>query len=269
MTRPQPITEAMLHGFVDGRLSPAERAAVQTYLDANPEAAAALALWQRQRDAISTLYAPVAAEPVPNRLDPHRLALRQRGRQRAWTRMAVAAVVLVGLGLGAGWYGHTLLQPEESASDMLIASAVNAHNLYVKESSHAVEVAASDKGHLVTWLSNRLRHQIEAPDLSSQGFQLVGGRLLPPGAYQTSGPAAQLMYENATADRVTVYVTAALPTKDRPFAFETVDGREAYYWANDAITCTVVGDLPKPQMEPLARLINQQLTWRVDPGQRG
>ena len=55
-----------------------------------------------------------------------------------------------------------------------------------------MEVAAPDKGHLTTWLSNRLNHQLNAPDLSEQGFSLVGGRLFPD-VYRNTGPAAQLM----------------------------------------------------------------------------
>ena len=172
MTRPDTISEAMLHAYVDGRLTPDERLTVAQWLAADADTQAEIALWQRQRDAIATLYAPVATEPVPARLDPHRLAAARIVKCNAVLRMAAAAVVLVGLGIGAGWLAHDRLMP--GASDLLIANAVNAHALYVKESRHAVEVAATDEKHLVTWLSNRLSRQISAPDLSAQGFTLVG-----------------------------------------------------------------------------------------------
>lgn len=265
MTAPLTITEDLLQAYADGRLDEASRAAVETYLEAHPEQAAEVALWQRQRDAIGTLYDPVAGEPVPARLNPHRIAATDASRERGWMRMAFAAVVLVALGLGAGWFARDLIRPEETPSQLLIASAVNAHALYVKESRHAVEVAAADRGHLTTWLSNRLNHDLNAPDLSAEGFGLVGGRLLPPDVYRNTGPAAQLMYENATKDRLTVYVTAALPDKAKAYQFEAVNGLDAFYWANDAITCTVVGDLPEEQMQTVAKLVYQQLTWLPDP----
>ena len=41
----------------------------------------------------------------------------------------------------------------------------------------------------MTWLSRRLGRQLTAPDLAAQGFDLIGGRLLP----ASTGPAAQLM----------------------------------------------------------------------------
>ncbi|MFD1943730.1 anti-sigma factor family protein [Paradevosia shaoguanensis] len=265
MTAPLTITDDTLQAYADGRLDADGRAAVEAHLEAHPDLAAELALWQRQRDAIKTLYDPVAGEPVPARLNPHRLAAERSARAASWPRMAAAAVVLIGLGLGAGWFARDLLQPEETPGQLLIASAVNAHALYVNENRHAVEVAAADKGHLTTWLSNRLNHQLNAPDLSEQGFLLVGGRLLPPDVYRNTGPAAQLMYENATKDRLTVYVTAALPDKSKAYQFETVNGLDAFYWANDTITCTVVGDLPQEQMQTVARLVYRQLTRLPDP----
>jgi anti-sigma factor RsiW len=70
------------------------------------------------------------------------------------------------------------------------------------------------------------------------------------------------MYENATSDRLTVYVTAALPGGKQVASFEKRDGLDAFYWANDTITCTVVADLPKDAMQPVARAVYQQLTWR-------
>jgi anti-sigma factor RsiW len=262
------ITDDVLHAYVDRQLSPDRRAEVETYLSAHPEKAAEIALWHRQNDAIGALFGPVANEPVPARLGVHRLAAQALAPRFAWTRMAAAAVILLALGGSLGWAGHNILNPAEPVSNLLIDSAVTAHALYVKESRHAVEVAANDKGHLVTWLSNRLNRQIDAPDLTAQGFNLVGGRLLPPESYAQAGPAAQLMYENAAANRVTVYITAGLNDNGKSFELVSEKGLEAFYWANDSITCTVVGDLPKPEMKLVANRVFQQLTWRPDPPSR-
>ena len=47
------------------------------------------------------------------------------------------------------------------------------------------------------------------------------------------------------------------------------DNLDAFYWANDKITCTVVGDLPEAQMQAVAKKVYQQLTWRPDNGTPG
>jgi anti-sigma factor RsiW len=262
------VTEETLHAFVDGQLDAARRAAVEVWLAQHPDKAVEVAQWQRQNAALATMFGPVKAEPVPARLDPHRIAAKLAVVRWDWTRLAAAAVLLVFLSAGGGWVMRGLLWTEEAANDRLIDGAVAAHALYVKESRHAVEVTADDRAHLVTWLSNRLGRAIDTPNLGPQGFTLVGGRLLPPLAETGTGPAAQLMYQNATANRVTVYITAAGVDHGKPYELAKQKGLEAYYWANDQITCTVVGDLPEAEMKLVASGVYQQLTWRPDPGGR-
>ena len=252
------ITRDTLMAYSDGQLDQSERSAVEAWLASNPEAASEVTLMQRQNDAIRTLFGPAGAEPVPARLKPRRIAAESnRRRVRSW-RWAVAAVVLVGLGLGAGWFARPLLDARP-ASATLIADAVNAHTVYVAENRHAVEVASTDSEHLSTWLSNRLDTTLGMPDLTPQGFALVGGRLLP-GEPDTGGRAAQLMYENAAKQRITIYVTSALPDRAPAYQFASYDGAEAFYWANARITCTVVGTLPETQMKAVAGAVYAQLT---------
>jgi anti-sigma factor RsiW len=252
------ISRDQLMAHADGQLPQAERAAVDAYLDANPEAAAEVALLQRQTHAIRTLFGPAGAEVVPARLKPARIAAEiGRRRTRSWG-WAAAAVVLVGLGLGTGWFARPLLEAPP-ASATLIADAVNAHAVYVAENRHAVEVGKDDSEHLSTWLSNRLDTTLGMPDLTAEGFTLVGGRLLP-GEPDAGGRAAQLMYENAAQQRVTIYVTAALPDGKPAYQLASQGGAEAFYWANSRITCTVVGTLPEAQMKAVAGAVYRQLT---------
>ncbi|HTM76937.1 MAG TPA: anti-sigma factor [Devosia sp.] len=253
------VTRDMLLAYADGQLDPAERAAVEAHLAANPDVAAEVSLWQRQTDAIRTLFAPAGSEAVPTRLRAHRLAVEAGSRRKRSWRWAAVAVVLVGLGLGGGWFARPLLTATPQASATLIADAVNAHTVFVAENRHAVEVPATDQDHLVTWLSNRLATPLGMPDLTAEGFALVGGRLLP-GQPDAGGRAAQLMYENAAKDRVTVYVTAALPDRAAAYQFAKAGGAEAFYWANARITCTVVGTLPEAQMKTVSQAVYRQLS---------
>lgn len=268
MTRePVAITADTLHAYADGQLGEAERAAVVRYLAAHPEAAAEVAAWQRQNDALRALFpAPAANEPVPASLSPRKLAHEMRTARRQGLVNIAAAVTLVVLGSGIGWFGRDYLTPTKAASDYLIEAAVTAHSLYVKEKTRAVEVAA-DAPNLMTWLSNRITTPIDAPDLTAEGYTFLGGRLLPSDPeYGVPSPAAQLMYENADSQRVTLYITSALPDKKEAWEFVSRNGVEAYYWANDTVTCTVVAALPEAQLRMLGRKIFEQLTWRAENG---
>ena len=258
------VTQADLLAYVDGRLPPADFDAVEAWLAANPARAAEVAHWQRQNEALHALFDPAGHEPVPARLEPAAIARgRAAGNSFRWTQVA-AALVLVALGGAIGWAARDVVTPTEAASDILIDSAVTAHSLYVNENRHAVEVAAADREHLVNWLSSRVTQPINPPDLSADGFAFVGGRLLPPVEYGKTGPAAQLMYENAAGERVTVYITSALPDRAAAYEFTSRGQHEAFYWANDKITCTVVGELPDAEMQAVARKVYQQLTRRPD-----
>lgn len=265
MTNLVPISETDLHAYVDSRLTLERRAKVEAWLAAHPGKAAEIATWQRQNEALSALFGGAADETVPSRLDPHRIARSSANNRRGrWSQFAAAAVITLALGGALGWAGRDFFRPPDRQE--LIASAVAAHALFVKENRHAVEVAGTDKAHLVSWLSNRVERPINPPDLTPDGFTLVGGRLLPGYDEETVGPAAQLMYENAAKERVTVYITAALPDRRTEKEFTTRANLDAFYWANDKITCTVVGDLPEAQMQTVSKKVYQQLTWRPDNG---
>ena len=258
------IDSDTLHAYADGRLGEAERLAVERHLAAHPDAAAEVANWQRQNDALRALFAPVANEPVPAALKPHRIAHDIRFERSQSLRNIAAALVLVALGSSIGWFGRDYTTPTRAASDYLIEAAVTAHTLYVKEKTRAVEVAA-DAPNLMTWLSNRITTPIDAPDLRSDGFTFLGGRLLPSDPSDgLPSPAAQLMYENGEAQRLTIYITAALPDKSELWDYRKGSGADAYYWSTPSITCTVVASVPEEEVRMLGHKIAQQLTWRTD-----
>ena len=68
------------------------------------------------------------------------------------------------------------------------------------------------------------------------------------------------MYENAAKERITIYVTAALPDRQQAYRLANYEGAEAFYWANARITCTVVGTLPQDRMQTVSQAVYRQLT---------
>jgi len=251
------ITRDSLMAYVDGALGAAERSRVETHLAGNPDAAAEVAQMQRQADAIRTLYAPVAAEPVPQRLSVAALArAREKSRRRTWLNLA-AAIVLLAAGLGTGW----LLRGQVAApgiADRLIAEAVSAHTVYVLEKRHAVEVDGADSEHLSSWLSNRLQTTLAMPDLSASGLTFLGGRLLP-APEVPGGRAAQLMYEDTTGTRLTLYVTPS-PGPDTPsYEVAKLGLDTALFWADEVISCTITAPYPTEKLQAIAKTVFAQL----------
>ncbi|MGH6830137.1 MAG: anti-sigma factor family protein, partial [Methylocella sp.] len=60
-----PVSEAELHGFVDGDLDRGRREAVQAFLAASPEDAARVETWRRQNETIRAAFAPVETGSLP------------------------------------------------------------------------------------------------------------------------------------------------------------------------------------------------------------
>lgn len=225
----------------------ADRARLAGLAAGDASLAEELAEWDRQDAALRALYAPVAEEPLPERLLATVGAARRAPVARpmpGWQRLA-AAVALVGVGFLAG-VGAARFWPSD-APPLLAQAAMASYATYAVEVKHPVEVAASDEAHLVQWLSKRLGTPIRVPDLAAEGFALIGGRLLPGDAT----PAAMLMYEDALGRRLALYVTRS-EGGERELAFAEEPGRQAFWWVEDGLGCALAGDLPRETLRRLA-----------------
>lgn len=205
----------------------------------DPQIAALLADWDRQDAALRALYAPLAAEPVPER---HRRLLRPTRPVLPWRQMA-AGVLLLALGFGAGWYGG------RGGGDpaALARQALRSHETYVSEVLHPVEVGSADETHLLRWLSKRLGQPLNPPDFASHGFRLIGGRLLP----GPTSPAALLMYEDDLGRRLSLYVTRS-PAAGDDMAFAEDARARGFWWVEGDLGCALVGDLPRDTLRRMA-----------------
>ncbi len=241
------VTEQELHAYVDGALGPDRRRAVQAYLAAHPDAAAKVAAWQRQKQALHALFDPVLDEPVPDRL--RRLARTRR----PWRHAAMAGWLAVGL--VAGWLARGAATPPERMMSLAREAAV-AHVVYSPEVLHPVEVSADQQEHLVKWLSKRLGARLKVPDLTAAGYQLVGGRLLP----AEQGAAAQFMYQDAGGRRLTLYVRAqGADGGDTAFRYERSQGVGVFYWVDGAFGYALSGEADRSRLLEVAKRIYQQI----------
>ncbi|RWD99323.1 MAG: anti-sigma factor, partial [Mesorhizobium sp.] len=242
MTR-RDFSERDIHMALDGELPGEERVAYDAWLEANPEMKAKSARYIADRVALRAALAGVMDEPVPARLRQAVLgeapARAPAWRSRWWLSAAAAAVLMVGV-LGGYVAGIDGIGRINESDDQLAEQAIAAHVIYAAEKRHAVEVPASEKDHLQTWLSNRVGLKLVAPDLAAEGFQLVGGRLLPAG---DQGKAAMLLYEDAKGERISLFVTAESSQTTKGTYTAEADGPEAVYWLDKGYGCAVVGSL--------------------------
>jgi anti-sigma factor RsiW len=252
VTSPGPIDEAELHAWADRRLPEDRRAAVAAWLEAHAEDRRRVAEWQHQNELIDRLWSPVAAEPVPRRLVR---AAQGRRRWRVHGLAAAAAVALVAAGAGAGWLARDAALGTADPVDLAVNDGLLAHRMFVAEKRHAVEVPDAEEQHLVSWLSNRLDRRLRAPDLQSVGLELMGGRLLP---LCDGDPAAQLMYQDASGARYTLFATRG-PGGETPVRAVERDGIGALYWTDPEMAYAIIGSAPRDRLEAITRVVHEQL----------
>ena len=137
-----------------------------------------------------------------------------------------------------------------AATVSVAQGATAAYRTFVVEVAHPVEVGAAQEAHLLQWLSKRLGRPLAAPDLSRFGYRLMGGRLLPAG----DAAAAQLMYDDASGRRLTVYVRAASGT-ETAFRFQQEGDAATFAWIDQGFGFAVTATASRDELLPIAEAV--------------
>jgi len=254
----RPVEEDDLHARIDGQLPHDRTEDVDAYFAAHPEEQARFSQYAAQRQALREAFAEQIDEPIPSRLRVSDLLAQQRQRRLRQLRQIAAAVGLIVLGGIGGWaardFGGSLgsLSPGAVAR-MVTSDAISAHRIFSAEVRHPVEVDAGQEAHLVQWLSKRLGRQLVVPDLTSAGFRLMGGRLLP----SEDGPAAQFMYENDDADRLTLYLRAGV-SGETAFRYHEEGGISAFYWSDEGFGYAITAKADRDLLLRISEIVYQQ-----------
>lgn len=265
------ITEDDLHGFVDGMLSEEKTIQVEHWLGEHPEDAAKVQKWFEQNEALQSMF----ALPEENLTDigfeddeALILAMAKKAEQLEkpkksgfnWRMMAAAFPMLI-IGGIAGSLGTWQFAQQQNDMDGfayvqdLPEVSRASYSIYTGEKKHPVEVrSVDDKAHLIAWLGKRINKELTPPDLTSKGFNLFGGRILP----LEGKPSAMLMYEDITGERLTLVIGQNKDNEDTSFSFAQKDGIQTFYWIDQEFGYAISGKMSRVQMEAIANEIYEQ-----------
>lgn len=260
-----------INALIDGQLPADEQAEVLARLASDPTAQDTHHAWLAQREALRAHYNPLLDEALPETLLAAATRVQQ-GRQQVmqWWRWGGMAAALM-LAFGVGWLSHGQLDmqagpqlagaPAHSAQ-AFVRQASLAHVVYSPEVRHPVEVPAAQQEHLVQWLSKRLGKPLKVPVLAAQGYELVGGRLLP----GEDGARAQFMFQNAAGGRITLYLGAlegnagsSAGKRETAFRYSADGPVPSFYWVDQGFGYALNGAVSRDELMKLAELVYQQL----------
>lgn len=243
------VSEADLHAYADGQLEDSDRERVEAWLSANSEDAARVRTWQRQNAAFQAMFGGYGE----SRPDDARLISRAAPRRASslvrYAMAAAAASLIFVSGVATGrWTPGPQGGEPQSLAALLPSQANSAYLIYASDVRRPVEVGADQRENLVKWLGNRLGYPLTAPDLGKNGFQLIGGRLVP-----VSGkPGALFMYEDKTGRRVTVMVGRNETNRSTSFRIASVGDLETFYWIDGPVGYAVTGEISRSELQTVA-----------------
>jgi len=250
------LTEAELHAFVDGQLTPERQREIEALLAQRPEESARVQSYREHKRELHALFDPVLDEAVPQRLLD---AARPRTPWYAQRWVAGLAALSMALVSGvAGWGLRGAWRPDATVAGAPAATfahrAAVAHAVYSPEQRRPVEVDAAHEDQLVTWLSKRMGAPMKPPHLQALGFALEGGRLLPGG----QGPVAQFMYRDASGRRLTLYVSNE-GVGQTAFRYAQQGPINVFYWVDGRFGYAISAEADRDVLQAVANEVYQQL----------
>jgi anti-sigma factor RsiW len=166
-----------LDAYLDGELGPVSADRVRRHLERCPACA-------ERRQGRVALVAAIRAEVPYHRLTAERRArirqavrhrasapARARVRWRQWPALAASALLV----FGAGWMLGSA-RDQTSRGQALETEVVSGH-IRALMLDHLTDVASSDHHSVKPWFNGKLDFSPPVPELASEGFPLLGGRL--------------------------------------------------------------------------------------------
>jgi len=245
--------EELLHPYLDGELDAARRSAVDEHLRGCADCRRDLDQFQALRRALQSpeLRYP-ASDMLRQRIKTQLAKADARERRPAWPAWgaAIAAGVLA-VALFWNFMPHGGGDaPLADVDDAMVDSAVDQQQDALKD-QHLTDIASADAKTVQSWFSGKLAYTPPVPDLSSQGFTLVGGRM-----DRVKGePAAALTYKHGD-DLVTVFVCPALHG-NKELDTDSDDGYQVVYWTQGPFSFWVVSKLDMDHLKSLGSALQQ------------
>lgn len=243
--------EELLHPYLDGELDAARRTTVDEHLHGCADCRRHLEQFQALRRALQMpeLRYP-ANDMLRQRLKAQLAKADARERRPVWPMWsgAIAAGVLA-VALFWNFVPHGAA-PAADVDDAMVDSAVDQQQDALKD-NHVTDIASTDAKAVQSWFNGKLAYNPPVPDLTAQGYTLVGGRL-----DKVKGtPAAALTYKHGD-DVVTVFVCPA-QHGDKGMDTDSDDGYQVVYWTKGSLSFWVVSKLDLDHLKSVSSAVQQ------------
>lgn len=234
----------LLHALADGELDAAAALALEHRIAAEPVFAADYAQILALKSAVTRLEKPIVSDAFRAKMSALSMPRATPAPPRpAWSAVwqAMAATFVLTAGLASG-LTYTLVAPRDGG--LIEDAIVNGHRRSLLAAS-PIDIASSDRHTVRPWFDAKLGVSPPTPDLTAQGFMLVGGRIDVVG----DRPVPSLVYRHKE-HLITVVALTVAPGTDatEPPAPGTAGGYNVVRWSGPGFRYWAISDLDAAEL---------------------
>jgi anti-sigma factor RsiW len=242
--------QSWLHGYLDGELDPPTTLQYEQHVRECPACAKTLA---EQKALQTAMKADALYYRAPEYLrDRLRASLCKQSRSSfgrfPWRIVAAAACLIFCVGLGFLAARFTFAP---SARERVAQEVASAH-IRSMQAEHLVDKASSDRHEVKPWFNGRLDFSPPTPDLSKEGFSLVGGRM----DYIDGKSVAALVYRRRK-HIINVFIWPDSANQDAGIRREAHQSYNLFHWSRGGMNYWVVSDLDPAELNELVQRLRE------------
>jgi anti-sigma factor RsiW len=230
--------EILLHALIDGELDAGHAREVEDHIAGCPRCAAQLAAYRDMSQAVAgadlRFTAPAGLRlrieaALPRAQAPSRRAVL-RGFAMGSAVSAIAATGIVAI----------VLRSDDEAR--ITSEIVSAH-LRSLQAGHLTDVLSTDQHTVKPWFNGKLDVAPPVPDLTAQGFTLIGGRL----DYVDARALGAIVYRRRL-HVINLFVAQTASAEPRAAKAETFQGFNIRRWSEGGLNYWAVSDLAADEL---------------------
>jgi anti-sigma factor RsiW len=231
--------EILLHGLVDNEVDPEHAYRIETHAGDCARCAAQLRLHRVMRGMMSNANLRFSAPP----------GLRTRIKATlpvpaaATSRRPLFKGFAFGSAMSAAVAALLMIAVIRSDRDQVIVNDVVSAHLRSLEANRLTDVQTSDRVGVRPWLADRLGVAPPVPDLTSQGFNLIGGRI----DYVLGKPVAAIVYRG-NGRLISLFVAQGAQV-EHSARVESIQGVNVELWSEKGLNLCAVGDASAEELD--------------------
>jgi anti-sigma factor (TIGR02949 family) len=245
-------TQDLLHGYLDGELDVVSSRALTQHLQACSACTQAYEVQRTLRTALRT--SALYFTPPPSLHKQVRAAVRRASRTDTrplwWSLRGLSVAVAMAIVVLLVW-SSGLIHMRPKVDGQVLQDVIAGHVRSLM-ASHLTDVLSADQHTVKPWFEGHVDFAPPVPDLTAQGFPLVGGRL----DYLDNRAVAALVYKRQQ-HVINLFVWPAPLSAVRPESMVTHHGYNLVQWTTAGMTYWAISTLNAQEMEAFAHGVQQ------------